>query len=158
MDYETTTTTGTGKAKTMKTRTGTTRDGKAIVQAVEEIEQMITNRKQLEAQALASELKPWNSSIRPGDAFTVPLRVVLLRSIGPAGEWVTRLQNMQDGSQFWGHYYPAIAEKGGEVGAFRRAFRDYVKRCHEHLVDPCPAQGIQDIPPGVARPGQLRAA
>jgi len=51
-----------------------------------------------------SPYKSLISEIKPGDGMTAPMRVVLKRSLR-RGEWVTRLENVQSGGEFWGHYH-----------------------------------------------------
>lgn len=98
------------------------------------------------------------SAIKLGDAFTVPLRVALHRSRGPAGEWVTHLQNTQDGSFFTGHYFRHDEKQGGELGAYRAALKDYLKRTGELGVDPLPSEAVSAIPAGIARPAVRQGA
>lgn len=78
------------------------------------------------------------SATKPSDGQTVPQRVVLRRNGLKAGEWATRMQNMQTGEEWGGNYFPANEATGGSTGAFRRAFRDYVRRCNVLGVDPMP--------------------
>jgi len=69
------------------------------------------------------------SEIKPGDRMTAPMRVVLRRSLR-RGEWVTRLENMQVGGEFWGHYHDDYEE----------ALRDYEERCIKLGVSLLPAR------------------
>lgn len=83
------------------------------------------------------------------------MRVTLRRS-GKSGEWVTHRQRMgangEEGERFWGHYFISDASRGGEVGAYARALKDYVKRCGELGVNPA---GDAVPSPGVAVSGNL---
>lgn len=102
------------------------------------------------------------SSINPGDIYTAPSRVVLhesLTSTEEVREYVTHIQNMQDGGYFWGHYFSSrvhalsgLAQDQANNAALAEALIDYAKRCQEMRVDPLPPESIQRIPPGVARP------
>jgi len=66
-----------------------------------------------------------SSEIRPLEAMTAPLRIVLVRSLR-AGEWVTRVQNMQTGGQAHGNYF-----ESWELG-----FDNYLQRCKQYGVKP----------------------
>lgn len=80
---------------------------------------------------------PLQSSTLPGDLWTVPQAVTLRRS-SKAGEWVTHRKNVASGECWCGHYFIADAFRGGEEGAYRRALRDYVRRCGALGVVPFP--------------------
>ena len=61
--------------------------------------------------------------------MTAAMRVVLKRSLR-RGEWVTRLENMQTGGEFWGHYFED----------YEIALRDFESRCLKLGVSPIPAE------------------
>lgn len=83
------------------------------------------------------------SPVKPGDGFNAPLRVVLKRSYGPTGEWVTRLENMQSGGEFYGHYFnqhrvgfePGKNDDEVDKANYADALEDFKKRCANLQVD-----------------------
>jgi len=66
------------------------------------------------------------SAVAPGDGMTAPMRVVLHKA-DHNGEWVTHLENMQTGGEFYGHYF------GRDYAA---AVVDYKQRCKKLGVAP----------------------
>lgn len=74
------------------------------------------------------------SETHPGDEFTVPTRVVL-RPSHSEGEWVTRLQNANNGSEFWGHYFRN----------YREALADFEERCIKLGVSTTPVKAEKVI-------------
>ena len=98
------------------------------------------------------------SAVKPGDQFTAPLRVVLhesMRSTEERPEYVTHIQNMQNGGMDAGVYFRGDAEgmggKDGGRAAWRKALLNYIARCDKYDVEPFPDLSIQNIPAGVAR-------
>lgn len=79
-----------------------------------------------------NELK---SAIKPGEGSTAPARIRLER-LTAGGEWATWQENVTSGARFLGHYFCVLAHLGGEEGAYKRALKNYVKRCHELGVEP----------------------
>ena len=66
------------------------------------------------------------SSIDQGDDATVPHRIVLHKLYG-GKEWSTHMQNVNDGSFHYGHYFHED---------FDAALEDFIKRCREHKPEP----------------------
>jgi hypothetical protein len=80
------------------------------------------------SQKLGDEQPCLVSPVHPGDWATAPCRVVLLHSLNyrpEHEEWVTRLENMQVGGQFSGHY----------IDGYPLALQDYKERCEKLGVD-----------------------
>ena len=106
--------------------------------------------------------KHLTSSIRPGDTYTAPLRVLLHESMSSTAarpEFVTHQQNMQDGGMFSGHYFSVRTflpsgevDPSAVVHAYTEALKDYIARCEVLGVDPMPDAGVASIPAGMPRP------
>lgn len=99
------------------------------------------------------------SAVKPGDAMTAPLRVVLHESHASTEErpeYVVHGQNMQDGGLFNGDYFRGNVDgmegRDGGRAAWWEAVQKYVERCHNLQVEPFPDLSIQNIPAGVPKP------
>lgn len=105
------------------------------------------------------------SGVLPGDIYTCPIRIVLHESHSSTAEhpeYVTHQQNMQDGSFIWGHYFngrglevDGFSTEQANWKAYGEALADYAQRCAGLHVDPMPAEGVQEMPAGVARPDRM---
>lgn len=80
---------------------------------------------QVDTSKIKPEL-PRFSSVKPGDAFSAPIRIVLHTS-SRDDEWVTHMQNMQDKGFYYGNYFR---------NDYEGALKSYYERCKKYGVEP----------------------